>query len=94
MISMPRDTTTPDVWLGRIAVAVRLSTRRSVNGVYPPNAPLLDRKVTLEANAEPARDVLDRLLAALPRQGAWTVSYVPASERFFIGIRYLPGAAP
>lgn len=92
-ISLERDTANPGVWLYRIAAALQLTVNRSVMGTYAPNAPLINRMVTLEANGEPARDVLDRMLSQLPRQGYWTFSYTPELDQFHVGVRYGPDPA-
>lgn len=92
-ISLERDAAGPHVWLQRIAFALRLAAKRSVHSIYPPNAPLTDITVVLDARDEPARDVLDRLLSELPRQGAWNLEYAPDSDQFFVGIHYAPATA-
>jgi hypothetical protein len=87
-IVLERDTASPRVWLQRIATSLqRLSGVKTI-GVFHPDQELDSMKVTLAADQEPARQVIDRLLASLPRQGSWAVNYLPGTRLYSVALSF------
>ncbi|HQZ38341.1 MAG TPA: hypothetical protein PLH72_04845 [Vicinamibacterales bacterium] len=86
-ISLQRGSEIPAVWLQRVAQALRRETGKDVMAAFQPGSPVMSQAITLEADGESARTVLDRMLGAMPRQGAWAVNYIPSMKRYSLVIR-------
>lgn len=77
-----------DEWLQHIAGVLRARSGRDVVAVHPPSTALRRELIELSAADEPARSVLERLLAAAPIEAAWRMSYIPYSSTFVLSVRY------
>lgn len=87
-ISLPRDALDLSSWLQRIAAVLTRETGKSVSGIYPPGGPRFLEPITLEADNEPARQVLDRLLLHVPRPAGWVAAHVPSIRGYSLALRF------
>ena len=88
-IMLSRDTANIDVWLNRIVAELRRVTgTRIIIAPHQGAGQLNSVQVALDANQQPARQVVDRLLQAMPRDGAWTVNYMPFIASYSIGLSF------
>lgn len=86
-ISLRRGQIDASNWLRRIAGEISRATGKDVSGIWAPGGPYYRDLITLEAEHEPARVVLDRLLAQLPRPAGWAVEFIPSMNRFSLAVR-------
>lgn len=87
-ISLTRDNLDVSRWLQRIAAELARETGTSVSGIYPPGGPRFLVPIAFEADHEPARQVLDRLLSHLPRPAGWIAAYVPSINSYSLALRF------
>lgn len=91
-IVLERDTASPSVWLQRIVATLGRLSGVKTTGVFHFDQALDSVMVTLAADQEPARQVIDRLLESLPRHGSWAVNYLPGLRLYSVALSFRPPA--
>jgi len=86
-ITLVRERRSLAVWLQLIARELRNQSGRNVTSVVPAGRTQNTDLVELSAEAEPARAVLERLLASRQVETAWRFSYIPYSKTHVLSIR-------
>lgn len=87
-ITLAEDRLDASRWLQRIAGELSRMSGKRVSGVYPPGGPRFADLIPLQADGEPARQVLDRMLAQLPRPAGWSAMYVPSINSHSLALRF------
>jgi hypothetical protein len=77
-ISISRETMDVPTWISRIGFELQRRTGKQVLAGVSAGARFSRQPVTLDANDEPARLVLERLVSSLSEPAGWNVMYIPA----------------
>lgn len=85
-ISIARDTLDVATWISRIGFQLQRRTAKQVLAGVSAGAPFSRQPVTLEANDEPARTVLERLLSSLQHPAGWNSMYIPAIRTYSLTV--------
>lgn len=79
-ISLSRDRLEAAGWVARIGFELQRRSGRKVFAGFATVPPRPSDPIVLEADNEPAREVLDRLLSQLPYPAGWSVTYTPSMK--------------
>jgi hypothetical protein len=77
-ISIARGTLDVATWISRIGFELQRRTGKQVLAGVSAGAPFSREPIALDANDEPARIVLERLLSSLHYPAGWNIMYIPA----------------